>query len=198
MPQDLLSRAQALALWVELNVATGVKTSVLIEKFEAEFKAVVDEAKDPVPAGITGYYYLHVNGDLIYKHGLDAADGIRDSDLARAMWPCTPRDREQAWSMLVEALALGARPKRIRELANNWNCTDEDADVYAARVGCYFESNGETWCAWPTGFVLQDSVDAGDFKKTKLEAMAELCKALGYQGGKPCLTSFKDLLAEAG
>ena len=66
---------------------------------------------------ISGWYYLHTNGELIYKRDLDgtAAD-IRESDFARALWPMDPTDRESAWTILVEALALGANEERIAEL----------------------------------------------------------------------------------
>jgi len=37
---------------------------------------------------IEGYYYLHMNGDLIYKRETgDTAADIRESDFAVAMWP---------------------------------------------------------------------------------------------------------------
>jgi hypothetical protein len=43
---------------------------------------------------IIGWYYLHENGSLIYKReiGGTAAD-IRESDLARGLWPLDPQDR---------------------------------------------------------------------------------------------------------
>lgn len=47
---------------------------------------------------IIGWYYLHQNSDLIYKHefGGTAAD-IRESDFARGLWPMDPEDRAGAW-----------------------------------------------------------------------------------------------------
>jgi len=59
-----------------------------------------------------GWYYLHTNGELIFKRELDgntAAD-ISESPFARAMWPVDPSNRENAWTLLVEALA-GKRRK---------------------------------------------------------------------------------------
>ena len=81
---------------------------------------------------IEGWYYLHTNGDLIYKRELGgtAAD-IRESDFARSMWPFDPTDREGAWRILVEASSLGAKPERIRELASLWQCDDADAQHFA-------------------------------------------------------------------
>lgn len=59
---------------------------------------------------ISGWYYLHTNGDLIFKHNLPgtAAD-IRESDLAVMLWPIDVEDRESVWRILVEALACGAK-----------------------------------------------------------------------------------------
>lgn len=144
---------------------------------------------------IVGWYYLHTNGSLIYKRELGgtAAD-IRESDFARAMWACDPCDREMAWTTLVEALALGANKTRIAELAALWRCDDDDADTYASHVGDGLDitRDGDKWCAMPRGACLAES-PAG-FGDTKLEAMAELCKALGYQGGKTWNATFKSLL----
>ena len=54
-------------------------------------------------------YYLHENGDLIHKGKIDgsiAAD-IRESPFARGLWFLDTDNREDAWSILVEALAGG-------------------------------------------------------------------------------------------
>lgn len=145
---------------------------------------------------IAGWYYLHTNGSLIYKRELgDTAADIRESDFARAMWPCDPGDREQAWTTLVEALALGADKTRIEELAVLWHCDDADADMYAERVGDGVDitRDGDKWCALPKGCHLpESSVGYGD---SKLEALAELCKDLGYAGGKTWNATFKSLLS---
>ncbi len=144
---------------------------------------------------IEGWYYLHTNGDLIYKRetGETAAD-IRESDFARARWPCDPSDRELAWTTLVEALALGASLSRVKELAAKWGCTDDDAEEYASRVGAGVDLtlDGDQWCALPRGGSMPES-PAG-FGDTKLEAMAALCKDLGYQGGKMWNATFSSLL----
>ncbi len=146
---------------------------------------------------IVGWYYLHINGDLIYKRetGGTAAD-IRESDFARAMWAVDPTDRELAWTTLVEASALGAHPSRIEELARKWQCDDRDADTYAACVGGGVDltRDGDKWCALPKGGSLPES-PAG-FGDTKLQAMADLCKSLGYRGGKTWNHTFSSLLTK--
>ena len=145
---------------------------------------------------VQGWYYLHTNGSLIYKRELGgtAAD-IRESPFARALWACDPDpiDRESAWAILVEALSLGADKDRIADLAGRWGCNDSDADTYAERVGAVLQRDGSAWMAVPTWFENLAESPAG-FGDTKLEAMAALCKALGYRASKMWGASFADLL----
>jgi hypothetical protein len=134
---------------------------------------------------ITGYYYLHTNGELIYKPNSD--DGVvadmRESDFVRMLWPMDTDTREDAWRILIEALALGANKERVTTLAHKWNCNDEDADNMAAHFGLVFSRDGDLWCAHRPGFANLKTSPAG-FGVTKLEAAAELCKALGYTASK--------------
>lgn len=142
---------------------------------------------------IKGWYYLHANGDLIYKPHPDAAADIRDSDLARALWSVEHSDRLGAWSILVEASAAGANPVRIKELAAKWGCDDTDAAEYANRVGCKIVQDGNQWCATRQDFINLQVSPAG-FGETALDAMVDLCRVLGYQPTKMWGASFADLL----
>ncbi len=143
-----------------------------------------------------GWYYLHTNGSLIYKRELGgtAAD-IRESTFAKAMWPFDPNDREGVWRIVIESLAAGAERERVHYLANHWGCDDVDADVYADRVGVTLSPDGGKWCATGPGFRNLATSLAG-FGKTKLEAMAELCSAMGYRPSKMWGTSFEKLLRQ--
>ncbi len=142
---------------------------------------------------IIGYYYLHTNGELIFKHGTDCVADIRESDFARACWPIDPTDRANGWSLLVEALSVGAKPERVKELAEKWHCNDEDADHYAGLVGCKLTLDGNSWCATRKDFTNLQESPAG-FGDTKLQAMSELCKELGYKACKIWGSSFEELL----
>ena len=144
---------------------------------------------------IRGWYYLHTNGDLIYKSAdIDGvvAD-IRESDFARMLWPCEPEDRAVAWRMLVEATALKATPARVNELAARWACDDADADEYAGRIGVALSLDGNAWCATRKDFINLQESPAG-FGATKLEAMAGLCNALGFKPSKMWPQTFHDLV----
>lgn len=141
-----------------------------------------------------GWYYLHVNGSLIYKRemGGTAAD-IRESDFARGLWPVDPSDRAGAWRIVVEGLAAGASRERVMELAARWKCDDEDAAVYAKHVGAQLYKDGDHWCATRRDFANLQESPAG-FGPTCLEALAELAKALGYKPSKMWGATFADLL----
>lgn len=143
---------------------------------------------------LIGWYYLHENGLLIYKRELGgtAAD-IRESTFARAMWPLDPEDRAGAWRIVVEGLAAGANKERVEELATLWHCNDADADNYAGHLGISIERDGNAWMAVPPWFENLQESPAG-FGDTKLEAMAALCKEIGYLPSKMWGATFADLL----
>ena len=142
---------------------------------------------------IQGWYYLHTNGDLIYKRDLDGVvSDIRESDFARSMWPFDPTDREGAWRILVEASALGANPERIKTLAQKWGCDDTDALQYADRLNITLQMDGSAWCATPAWFLDLHQSPAG-FGDTCLEALSALCNQLGFTGGKMWSSTFRDL-----
>ena len=146
---------------------------------------------------ITGFYYLHTNGRLIFRHDLPgiAAD-MRESDFAVMLWSFDTEDRGNAWTILVEALACGADLAQIQELASWWHCNDADAQVYADRVRVLLSKNSDQWCATRKDFVDLQESPAG-FGNTALEAMAELCKGLGYNKTvKIWRTSFAELLKQ--
>ena len=143
---------------------------------------------------IDGYYYLHENKSLIYKRELgDTAADIRESPFAIAMWSLDPTDRECCWSILIEALALGANRNRILDLSSKWSCDNNDAVVYANRVGAVLTKDGDQFCATRKDFVNLQESPAG-FGDTALEALAGLCHELGFIGGKMWNKTFKDLL----
>jgi len=143
---------------------------------------------------LIGWYYLHENGALLYKPSVDACADIRDSDLARGLWPMDPEDRAGAWRILVEAGAAGADPERVADLARQWSCDDRDAANYAKHVGANLFMDGTDWCATGLGFQnLQESPNG--FGKTAREALTGLAKALGYRPSKMWGATFADLLS---
>lgn len=141
---------------------------------------------------IEGWYYLHENKEMIYKNNPDAIIDIRDSDLCHSAWGWDGQ-RETAWNILVEALSLGAKKERIEELAANWRCTDGDAEYYAAVIGVDLGMDGNQRYARGLNFINLQESPCG-FGDSYLEAMADLCKQLGYKGGKMWNASFKDLV----
>ena len=70
-----------------------------------------------------GYYYLHTNGELIWKKFIPEAN----SPFVRRIWEVHEEDRAIAWKIVLEALSLGAKIERIRRLSYKWGLTFEDS-----------------------------------------------------------------------
>lgn len=141
-----------------------------------------------------GWYYLHTNGDLIYKRELGgtAAD-LRESDFVKVMWPVDPSDRAGAWRILVEALAFGANRARIDELATKWGCTDADAMHYADHLDLVLKMDGNAWCVHSHDFENSQESDVG-FGGTPLEAFADYANSLRLKPSKMWGATFHDLV----
>lgn len=141
---------------------------------------------------ITGWFYLHTNGELIYKNSPDAIIDIRESDLATCAWSFN-NDRRTAWGILVEALSIGVKESRINELAGKWGCTDNDALEYANAIEINLSVDGDKKTAYLKSFtnITESPIGFGD---TYLQAMASLCKQIGYTGGKMWNATFEDLI----
>lgn len=123
-----------------------------------------------------GYYYLHTNGDLIFKSGVAYNDAdFVDSDFVKAYWFIDSTNREDAWTVLVEALALGANKARVKELAEKWHCDDDDARIFAERVNVHVDVDGDKWMVTFRNFINLAESHAG-FGDTILEAMADLAR----------------------
>ena len=144
---------------------------------------------------IQGWYYLHVNKDLIYKNNPDAIADIRDSDLCHTAWAWDGQ-RSTAWQILVEAYCLGAKKERIEELAEKWGCTNNDAENYANYLGIKLGVDGNQCFAARVDFedIQVSPMGWGD---NYLESMSELAKELGYKGGTMWNRTFSDLVSLA-
>lgn len=129
--------------------------------------------------GSMGVYYLHENGELIYKPSDDSWWDIKDSDFSIMLWLVDSEDRESAWKILVESSALGANETRINQLAQRWGCDDADAEIYAKRIGVTFHVNDGVVTASP---INNDAVKGSG--GTRLNALISLCKNTGFRACK--------------
>ncbi|WP_272516321.1 MULTISPECIES: hypothetical protein [unclassified Providencia] len=143
----------------------------------------------------SGIYYLHENGDLIYKPGLDSVADVRESSFAKCSWLIDPSNRKCAWEILIEAQALGANKERIDELADKWKCNDDDAGAFADVVGVVIKADGDMWCAHKQDFTNIQEHPVG-FGITKLDAMSDLAKSLGLTGGHLWRKTFSEHIAD--
>ncbi len=76
-----------------------------------------------------GYYYLHTNGDLIYKNAyvVDSDPEYFTSPFVRKFWCIRTDNRSDAWTVILEALALGCNVDRAKELINEWGLNKQDS-----------------------------------------------------------------------
>ena len=126
-----------------------------------------------------GYYYLHTNGDLIYKPGIvmDSDPDYFDSPFVRKVWSIDLSDRGTCYQLLIDAQAMGVKQDRIDELKSKWKITEEDTQVFADRTGFKLFMDGNQWSATlPTFKNLQE--DPAGFGDTRWDALVALCKEL--------------------
>lgn len=76
-----------------------------------------------------GFYYLHAEGDLIYKPitVVDSDPDYFKSSFVKKFWKMNFSYRVDAWQVVLEALALGCKVERARELAGKWGLTYDDS-----------------------------------------------------------------------
>ncbi len=129
---------------------------------------------------VTGYYYLHTNGDMIFKTTCPELD----SGFVRRVWPFIADDRACAWIICIEALALGAHESRIKELQEKWGLTDEDASEFADMSGHRIFMDGDQWCATHEAFEDLQLSQAG-FGDDALHAFADFAKQGDLDKGGP-------------
>ena len=81
-------------------------------------------------------YYLHVNGDIVSKNPEEAVeDDVKyfESSFVKKVWKVNLENREDAWVLIIEALALGAQVERVRELSKKWKLTSDDLLIFFSR-----------------------------------------------------------------
>lgn len=137
----------------------------------------VDKGQEQTMPKVDGYYYLHTNGDLIYKPAtvMDSDPSYFDSSFVKKVWPITLDERETAYTLLLDAEAMGARIERIHELKTKWNITEKDTQTFADRMGFLLSMDGKQWFARLPDFVNVQESPAG-FGDTRWDALVELCK----------------------
>jgi len=81
-------------------------------------------------------YHLHQNGDLIGKNPAVVARDASyfDSPFVKKVWWEDTEKRETLWIMMLEALAMGARIGRIKEIAEKNGCDKADSIEMLTRM----------------------------------------------------------------
>ena len=82
------------------------------------------------------YYYLHENGDLIGKNPVAYNESdFAGNDFVTKHWYIETEDRGDAWTLVIEAFALGARIDKIKDLI--WKLEQ----IYNKEKEVYFGTN---------------------------------------------------------
>jgi hypothetical protein len=82
-----------------------------------------------------GYYYLHsVTKDLVFKRFEPGGDSGFVPDFVQRVWPIDTTDRIDAWTVILEGLALGAKIERVKELVDKWSLTFDDSVQMLKRI----------------------------------------------------------------
>ena len=80
------------------------------------------------------YYYLHTNGDLIGKNPMAYNElDFTGNPFVKRHWYIETEDRGDAWTLAIEAFALGARISKIKALTEKWSLTKKDLKEYILR-----------------------------------------------------------------
>lgn len=77
-----------------------------------------------------GWYYLHTNGQLIWKK----FEPESDSPFVTKVWEAPDLYRETIWTIVLEATALGMSESEVRRIADKQRMTMEDCAEMLARI----------------------------------------------------------------
>lgn len=82
-----------------------------------------------------GFYYLHTNGDLIFKPAI-AVDSSEyfNSPFVKRVWPIDLKNRLCAWKIVFEALWLKCSIPRAKELVDKWGLDYKDSIEMLKRI----------------------------------------------------------------
>jgi hypothetical protein len=133
-----------------------------------------------VSDGCIGYYYLHVDGKLLFKRELPGTrEDLLESTFVTAFWPVDPSDRECAWRIILDSQALGAPEERIRKLADKWGCGTDDAEILLKRLGLKLLYDAPVWLVVDRDFVEFDGIMPIGSSASVIEAIIDFFRAVG-------------------
>lgn len=105
-----------------------------------------DTMEDPA------YYYLHENGDLIYKNPKAySTEDFEESPFVKIYWIIDLENRLDAYHMLISASICGAKQDRIDDLKKKWGITDKDTQVYCDYVNIVYKETENGWIVYGGG-----------------------------------------------
>lgn len=92
-----------------------------------------------------GWICLHEDGSLSHAQ---VEPVMKGSSFIR-VWPVTGASRVAAWFAIIEAIAIGGNPVRIKEFVAYWSLTDENAQQFVVDSKGWFQllREGTVWRA---------------------------------------------------
>jgi hypothetical protein len=127
-----------------------------------------------------GYYYLHTDGALLFKRELPGTHAdLMESSFVKAFWSVDPSDRECAWRIILDSLALAAREDRVFPLADKWGCNAVDAEVLLGRLGLKSIYDAPFWLVVERDFVDSNGMPFG----TNVNILRAIVDFAGKVGG---------------
>lgn len=127
----------------------------------------------------TGFFYLHTNGELIYKPEatISRRQDLEESDFVVQYWPVASNHRTSLWTCLIEAAARGANQSCIDHMKKTHDITNEDAAGFARALDFKLVGNGRFFVAFNYNFIDQKHSAIG-FGETAFDAIIDFQKRL--------------------
>lgn len=125
---------------------------------------------------ISGYMYLHMNGDLVWQPDCDPV-ALRKNDFVRALWLIDPESRLSVWDCLLGASALSASPERVADLRSKWQV--DDTANYLKACALIAEMDGAQWCVHASQWINPQEQPVG-FGATQFDAIVALLKEIQF------------------
>ncbi len=109
-------------------------------------------------SGITGnprgerwcYYYLHRNGELVYKNSVAFSDqDFEESSFVQFYWVVNLDRRSDLYNVLLTAKQMGAKESSIQIMIDKNGVTDEDCKIFCNSIGIQFSNENGIWITKP-------------------------------------------------
>jgi len=137
------------------------------------------------------FYYLHENGDLIYKNPqfINEEDFI-ESPFVKTYWFLDTTRRETVWEFLIEAYGYASK-NRIYDLCSKWGIDDKDAIYYIKYLNNISNKKFRYEFGESNMLEFDNIILKGN---SYLHMLNSICHSIKYKIEKPRINTFHNLL----